>query len=66
MGQAAVEQHVELNQFIERRVAHYFAHGCADGLVVEHQDVRADNIYVLVPEKEVDLSFNALSNAYVI
>ena len=66
MSDAAVKEHVEFDQTIECRVADYFACSCTPRLIVEHHNVRPDDVDIRVSRQEADLCFYALGNTDVI
>ena len=66
MSQAAVEEHVEFDQFVLRRVADDFAGRGASRLVVENEDVRADDVDVSVSREVVHLGLDALGHTHIV
>ena len=66
MSDAAVKEHVEFDQTIECRVADHFACCRTSRLIIEHHNVRPDDVDIRVSRQEADLCFYALGNTYVI
>ena len=61
-----MEQHVELDEHVKRRVAHDFAHRWASCLVIKHQDVGAHYVDISIAHEEVDLSLDAVSDTDIV
>ena len=61
-----MEKHVKLDELVERWIAHDFAHCRAPCLIVEHQNVGAEDINLCIAYKEVDLSLDTVSDTDII
>ena len=66
MSDTAVKEHVEFDQTVERWIADHFACRRAPRLIVEHHNVRPDDVDIRVSRQEADLCFYALGNTDVI
>ena len=66
MRQAAVEQHVKLDQAVERRVANNLGRSQTAALVAEHKDVATHDVYIWIALEVVYLRLNPLGNTNVI
>ena len=66
VGQAAVEQHVKLDQAVERRVPNDLGRSQTAALVAKHKDVATHDVYIWVALEVVYLRLDPLRNTNVI
>ena len=66
MSDAAIKEHVEFDQTVESWIADHFASRRTSRLIIEHHNVRSDDVNIWISRQEADLNFYALGYTDVI